>query len=128
MAGKRVFGRAWAVVSGWRWVRRGRVTLERYQERDGDHYAAAVTFFTLLSLVPLLMIGLSVAGFVLAGDQALVARIDEALATTLPTAVSDQLSEIVRLVVDERGRLGVLAIVACLYSGWSWISNLRDAV
>lgn len=125
---KRALGRAWGTVSGWRWVHRARVTLERYLARDGDHYAAAVTFFTLLSMVPLLMIGLSVAGFVLAGDRALVARIDEELAGTLPAAVSDQLSDVVRLVVDERGRLGVLALIACLYSGWSWISNLRDAV
>ena len=34
----------------------------RYTERHGDHYAAAITFFSVLSLVPLLMIAFAVAG------------------------------------------------------------------
>jgi len=37
----------------------------RYTERNGDYYAAAVTYFSVLSLVPLLMIAFAVAGFVL---------------------------------------------------------------
>ncbi|WP_242582823.1 YihY/virulence factor BrkB family protein [Amycolatopsis sp. 195334CR] len=100
----------------------------RYRERDGDHYAAAVTFFTLLSMVPLLMIALSVAGFVLAGDRALAGQLDHVLDQSLPAAVSDQIVAVVNLVVGERGKLGVLALAACAYSGWSWISNLRDAM
>lgn len=53
-----------AVVS--RPFRRAGATLARYRERDGDHYAAAMTFFSLLALVPLIMVAVSVAGFVLA--------------------------------------------------------------
>lgn len=110
------------------WLRRLTVTLVRYRQRDGDHYAAAVTFFTLLSAVPLLMIGIAVAGFVLAGDQNLAARLHEALGTALPSAASDEAGHIVDLVIDERGRLGLVALAVSAYSGWSWISNLRDAV
>ena len=37
----------------------------RYTERHGDHYAAAITYFSVLSLVPLMMIAFAAAGFVL---------------------------------------------------------------
>ncbi|KAA9155394.1 YihY/virulence factor BrkB family protein [Amycolatopsis acidicola] len=127
MMGRRL-RRAGAIPARWAWFRRAAVTLARYRERDGDHYAAAVTFFTLLSLVPLLMIVVSVAGFVLAGDELLVAELDKMLAQALPSLVSDQVGGILRMVIEERGRLGVVALVVSLYSGWSWISNLRDAV
>ncbi|OLR93622.1 YihY/virulence factor BrkB family protein [Actinokineospora bangkokensis] len=126
--GRRAVALVRARVSGWPWAHRVGATLERYRDRDGDHYAAAITFFTLLSMVPLLMIGVSIAGFVLASDQELVARLGQASAGVLPAAVNEQLMGIVRLVVDERGKLGLIALAACLYSGWSWISNLRDAV
>ncbi|HVV08882.1 YihY/virulence factor BrkB family protein [Amycolatopsis sp.] len=120
--------RAGALAGRWAWFGRAAVTLARYRERDGDHYAAAVTFFTLLSLVPLLMIVVAVAGFVLAGDGLLLAELDRLLAQALPALVSDQIGGILRTVIEERGRLGVVALVVSLYSGWSWISNLRDAV
>ncbi|MBK1789209.1 YihY/virulence factor BrkB family protein [Prauserella cavernicola] len=120
--------RLWRRVSRSRGWRRAGLTLARYRERDGDHYAAAVTFFTLLSMVPLLMIAVSVAGFVLAGDQALATQLDRALDQALPAAAADQISVIMNVVVEERGRLGVLALAVCVYSGWNWISNLRDAV
>ncbi|NKQ54638.1 inner membrane protein YhjD [Amycolatopsis sp. K13G38] len=111
-----------------RWLRRLAATLVRYRQRDGDHYAAAITFFTLLSMVPLLMIAVSVAGFVLAEDQELVAQLEKALGAALPAPAADQVGHIVGLVVDERGRLGIVALAVSVYSGWSWISNLRDAV
>ncbi|GAB3561853.1 YhjD/YihY/BrkB family envelope integrity protein [Amycolatopsis endophytica] len=109
-------------------LRRVLLTLTRYRERDGDHYAAAVTFFTLLSVVPLLMIAVSVAGFVLAGDRELTAQLDRVLANTFPAAIGDEARGVVAVVIAERGKLGLVALAACLYSGWSWISNLRDAV
>ena len=46
----------------------------RYTERHGDHYAAAVTYFSVLSLVPLLMIAFAIAGFVLRAQPELLAR------------------------------------------------------
>jgi membrane protein len=37
----------------------------RYQRQRGDYYAAGITYFTVLSLFPLLMVAFAVAGFVL---------------------------------------------------------------
>lgn len=126
--GRRALRRARDAAARSEWLRRAALTFTRYRQRDGDHYAAAVTFFTLLSMVPLLMIVVSVTGFVLAGDQVLTNQLDRLLAQSLPAAVSQEISGIIDLVVAERGRLGIVALLVCAYSGWSWISNLRDAV
>jgi membrane protein len=100
----------------------------RYRDRDGNHYAAALTFFTLLSLVPLLMLAVSAAGFLLAADTGVFAQLDALLGTVLPAGASDQAERIVHTVVAERGRLGVAALAVAAFSGWSWISHVRDAV
>ncbi|UOX92882.1 YihY/virulence factor BrkB family protein [Amycolatopsis sp. FBCC-B4732] len=111
-----------------RGFRRAGATLARYRERDGDHYAAAVTFFSLLALVPLIMVAVSVAGFVLAGDRILAAELDRVIGSSLPPELSGQATNVVHTVVGERGRIGLLALAVAVYSGWSWISNVRDAV
>ncbi|WP_318307256.1 YhjD/YihY/BrkB family envelope integrity protein [Amycolatopsis solani] len=111
-----------------RGFRRAGATLARYRERDGDHYAAAVTFFSLLALVPLIMVAVSVAGFVLAGDRILGAELDRVIDGSLPPELAGQATNVVHTVVGERGRIGLLALAVAAYSGWSWISNVRDAV
>ena len=52
---------------------------ERYTERHGDHYAAAVTYFSVLSLVPLLMIAFAIAGFVLRAQPDLLAELQSSI-------------------------------------------------
>lgn len=109
-------------------LRRAGATLARYRERDGDHYAAAVTFFSLLALVPLVMVAVSVAGFVLAGDRLLATELDRVIDGALPPEIAGRVTDVVHTVVGERGRIGLLALTVAAYSGWSWISNVRDAV
>src|SRR6478736_7295263 len=41
---------------------------ERYQDSKGDFYAAGITYFTIFSLFPMLMVGFAIAGFVLANQ------------------------------------------------------------
>lgn len=39
----------------------------RYDRAEGDIYAAAIGYFTIFAMFPLLMVGFATAGFVLAG-------------------------------------------------------------
>ena len=50
---------------------------DRFTERLGSQFTAAITYFTFLSLVPLLMLGFSVAGFVLANQPELLDKVKE---------------------------------------------------
>jgi membrane protein len=100
----------------------------RYTERHGDHYAAAITFFSVLSLVPLLMIGFAVAGYVLFFNPALLAELEAAISENVPPGLNEMIDEIVRQAIDQRGAVGLLGLLAALYSGIGWMSNLREAL
>lgn len=110
------------------WWRRLRESRRLYRARHGDHLAAAVTFYTVLALVPLLMLAVSAVGFVLSSSQSVFARMERTVAVALPEPVSTEVVTVVHVVVAERGALGVLGLAAAAVSGWSWISHLRDAV
>ncbi|MFC0439192.1 inner membrane protein YhjD [Kutzneria buriramensis] len=100
----------------------------RYTERYGDHYAAAITYYSVLSLIPLLMLGFSIAGFVLAGNMDLLGQLRAGIATAVPGALGDQVNTIIDKLIDSRGSVGVFGLLAALYSGLGWMTSLRDAV
>ena len=74
------------------------------------------------------MLAVSAAGFALAADTGVFAQLDGLLAVGLPAGASGPTAQIVHTVVAERGRLGVVALAVAAFSGWSWISHVRDAV
>ncbi|GAA4797355.1 inner membrane protein YhjD [Actinomycetospora chlora] len=100
----------------------------RYVERHGDHYAAAVTYFSVLALVPVLMIAFASAGYVLAGDPQLLAELQEAITGTVPPSLAPMVSSIITTAIDQRDAVGVLGLVVGLIAGLGWTANLREAL
>lgn len=104
--------------------------LDRYNNRLGPQFAAAATYFTILSLVPILMLSFAALGLTLT-----VLRPE--LLTEIQGAVVGQLGEgdlarnISKVIEDAlnnwRGVLG-LALVTAAYSGSNWVGNLKRAV
>ncbi len=100
----------------------------RYTERHGDHYAAAITFFSVLSLVPLLMIAFAAAGYVLFLRPELLTELQDGIAENLPPALGDLINPIIVQAIDSRTAVGVLGLLIALYTGVGWMSNLREAL
>ncbi|WP_019852989.1 inner membrane protein YhjD [Actinopolyspora mortivallis] len=102
---------------------------QRYQRNYGDYYAAAITYFSVLALVPLLMIAFAAAGLVLASNPALLERLRGAISESVPSAqLSELVNGIVAEAVEQAGAVGVIGLVAALYSGLGWMGNLREAL
>ncbi len=99
-----------------------------FEERYGNHYAAAITYFSVLSLFPLLMGGFSVAGFVLAGNEAALNRLKDGITESAPEGLGDFLNTIVQAALESGGGVGVFGLLLGLYSGVGWMTNLRDAL
>ncbi len=57
---------------------------DRYVDDDADQHAAAIGFFGFLSLFPLLLLALAVAGFVLRGDPQAQAELTDAILRAIP--------------------------------------------
>ncbi|OZM77714.1 inner membrane protein YhjD [Pseudonocardia sp. MH-G8] len=100
----------------------------RYTERHGDHYAAAITFFSVLSLVPLLMIAFAVAGYVLFFNPPLLDELRTSLTENVPPPLAPTITGIVDQAIDQRGAVGAFGLLGALYSGIGWMSNLREAL
>ncbi len=100
----------------------------RYTERHGDHYAAAITFFSVLSLVPLLMIAFAIAGYVLFFNPSLLDELRSAITENVPGNLAGTINPIVDQAISQRGTVGVVGLVGALYSGIGWMSNLREAL
>jgi membrane protein len=100
----------------------------RYTERHGDHYAAAITFFSVLSLVPLLMVGFAVAGYVLFFNPDLLVGLQDAITANLPGAIADTLTPAIDEAIAQRNTVLSFGLLGALYSGIGWMSNLREAL
>lgn len=104
--------------------------VERFGARLGNQFAAAITYFSLLAVVPIAMFGFAILGWtieVLRPD--LLGTITDAVAKQLQSASGAE--KVVNAVVDTlknwRG-VGIVALLSVAYAGAGWVGNLRQAV
>ena len=98
-------------------------TYQRYQADTGDRLAAAVTFYWFLSLFPILLLAIAIAGYAL-GDSARP-EIVKGFSGFLPQGVAKTVGDVV---ANSKGKAGVLGIIGTLLSGLGWIAGLREAI
>jgi membrane protein len=101
---------------------------QSYTTHHGDHYAAAITFFSVLSLVPLLMIAFAAAGFVLAGNPALLRHLQDQIQASAPAGLGPTLDQVILGAINSRSGVGIVGLLGALYSGLGWMGNLREAL
>ena len=101
---------------------------QRYKDQHSDHLAAAITYFSFLALFPLVLLGVSVLGFVLAAHANLEQRLFNSIYKNAPGAFGDTLHNIVQSAVNSRRGVGIIGLVGVLLAGLGWISNLRTAI
>jgi membrane protein len=99
-----------------------------YKDNHGDHMAAAVTYFSFLALFPLILLGVSVAGFILQSHPGLRTEIFDSIAKNLPTEFGDTISAAVDSVVNSRAKVGLIGLLGVAFAGLGWIGNLRSAI
>lgn len=99
----------------------------RYTDRNGDYLAAGITYFSFLSLFPVLLLALSVAGFVLNRDPALQHRLNTFIAEQIPGQLGASVVTALDGAIASRGAVGVVGLLGLAYAGTGWIGNLRTA-
>jgi len=101
--------------------------ITRYGDRLGSQFAGAMTYFSFLSLVPILMVGFAVGGIVLANNQPLLDELQAQVAKLLP-GIAERVNELINGVVANPLGIGIVGLLIALYSGIGWMGNLRKAV
>ena len=100
----------------------------RYSTAHGDFYAAGISYFTLFAMFPLLMVGFATMGFVLAGQPALLSRIDAQVKASVPDDFAAVVTGLMDAAISSRTSIGVIGLAAALWAGLSWMNNLRTAL
>jgi membrane protein len=100
----------------------------RFTEHHGTHYAAAITYFSILSLVPLLMIAFAVAAYVLFFNPSLLDQIRQSINAAVPPNLAATINPVIDQAIASRTAVGVVGLLGALYSGIGWMGNLRAAL
>jgi membrane protein len=108
-------------------VRTARAVSDRYADDAGGYLAGAIAYFGFLSLFPLLLLALSVVGYVLAGDPALEAEVTAEVAGSVPgleTLIGDNLRAFERA----RAATGLIGLAGLVWSGTGVVGACRNAL
>lgn len=110
------------------WLDRALRAQGRYQDSKGDFYAAGITYFTIFALFPLLMVGFSIGGFVLASQPELMAGVADRIRSSVSGDLGAQLVELMDSAIQSRGTVGAIGLATAAWAGLSWMANLREAL
>lgn len=101
----------------------------RYNERLGSQFAGAMTYFSFLSLVPILMVAFSIGGIVLRNNPDLLQKVEQQITDVLPaSSFTDAITDLIDSVVANPLGVGIIGLIIALYSGIGWMANLRNAL
>ncbi|EMH4164544.1 inner membrane protein YhjD [Pluralibacter gergoviae] len=103
--------------------------IERFNDRLGNQFGAAITYFSFLSMIPILMVSFAAAGFVLASHPTLLQDIfDKILVNVSDPTLASTLKSTINTAVQQRTTVGIVGLLVALYSGINWMGNLREAI
>ncbi|MCG6566482.1 YihY/virulence factor BrkB family protein [Tessaracoccus sp. ZS01] len=103
---------------------------ERYGKRMGPQFAGAVTYFTVLSMVPILMFAFAMLGLTLTVLRPdLLEQVQNAITAQLgDEGVGKDIGEFITETLSGwRGIFGI-GLLTAAYSGTNWVGNLKRAV
>lgn len=101
---------------------------QRYDQSQGDFYAAGITYFTIFALFPVLMVGFAVVGFALASRPDRLAEIDSRVKAAVPGEFGEQIISLMDAAIASRTSVGVIGLATALYVGLLWMQRLRAAL
>lgn len=103
--------------------------LAHYGSVNGNGQAGAVTFFGFLSFFPVLALGFFVVGLLTRVYPGIQGQMVQEIGKLLPGVVGSGTGEIPLATIESyAGRVGVVGLVAVLYSGLGWLSGMRQAL
>ncbi|ADK28260.1 inner membrane protein YhjD [Corynebacterium pseudotuberculosis FRC41] len=109
----------------WSWFDHIMRMNERYGEEGGNQYSAGITYFSVLSMFPLLMLIMAIAASMLAQRPDLLAQLQEKIVASVDGSIAETLTKILDTAIAQRGAMFGIGGLTALWSGLGWMSNLR---
>lgn len=99
----------------------------RYKGNSGDYLAGAITFFSFLALFPLILLGVSIASFVLNAHPDALNTLLNNVEKNAPGGLGDTIKSAINTAIKARTGVGIVGLVGTLFTGLGWVANLRLA-
>lgn len=103
-------------------------TWKRYRSEKGDTLAASVSYYAFLSFFPLILLALSVVGYVVRGSASAQQKIVDQIQDVLPGAIVGPGGINVESISQQSGTIGLIALVGLVVSGTGWIAAMRSSL
>jgi len=97
-------------------------------ERNGNAYAAAVTYFSFLALFPLILLAVAITGFVLHAHPAAQQSLFDHITRNVPGTLGKTLHDSIKTAIKARTGVGIIGLLGVLVTGLGWVENLRTAI
>ena len=110
------------------WLKHIVLAWNRFKDNHGNHFAAAITYFSFLALFPVLLLAASVLGFVLRHNPDLQQDLFDKITSGLPGGFGQTVKDSVNAAVKARTGVGIVGLVGLLLTGLGWVGNLRAAI
>lgn len=112
------------------WVAHLRRALDRYDHRLGKQFAAAITYYSVLSMVPVLMFAFSMLGLTLTvlrpeWLEALEQAIESVFLPDDP--IAQQLLDIIGQSLDNWAAIGLIGIGTAIFAGTGWVASIKSS-
>lgn len=103
---------------------------DRYNSRLGPTFAAGITYFSVLSMVPILMFSFSALGLTLTvvRPELMDVVLDYIKKGLSDAQMSQDISDFVVKIFKDWASVGVFALLMAAYSGSNWAGNLKRAI
>lgn len=104
----------------------------RYKNRLGNQFAGAITYFSVLALVPILMFAFAILGMTVTTLlPQMLGQIKGAVADAMqgaPGNTKDQILGVVNDALTNWVGIGIFGLLSALYAGAGWVANMKSAV
>jgi membrane protein len=114
------------------WIAHIHRAVQRYNGRFGFQFGAGVAYFSVLAMVPVIMVAFSILGFFLVELRPdLITTVSKLIVGQFKNVDPKTLAVIQNFIVSTLQNytsIGVVGLVAGLYSGASWMGHLRNSI
>jgi|GEM_PF-6145347 len=113
-------------VSSWTPARLLYIALRDFTRSNGVGLAAGIAFYSLLSLFPLSLAAIAIAGYFYTGQDE-QAQVVELIQKLIPVS-TDYLADTIDGVVSNRGQVSIIGALGLLWAGLAVFSGLRKGI
>jgi membrane protein len=114
------------------WIAHIQRAIQRYNGRFGFQFGAGVAYFSVLAVVPVVMVAFSIVGFFLVELRPdLITTVSQLVVAQFRNVDDDvvrQIEDFIVSTLQNYTSIGIVGLVTGLYSAAAWMGHLRNAI